>query len=110
MRPGLAAVATHGSQTQTRHGGGADWPGQGGLERLEMVGFPGKPRMEIYTSFLCLSGKEAVEVRLVQVEDLLDTPLSLGPLRHVVLGDEMDIFEFETVYTLFEFIEGINLF
>jgi predicted Zn-dependent protease len=28
------AVANQGSQTQTRHGGGADWAGQGGLERI----------------------------------------------------------------------------
>lgn len=33
--PGLVAVANAGSQTQRRHGGGADWAQQGGLERLD---------------------------------------------------------------------------
>lgn len=33
-QPGLMAVASAGSQTQRRHGGGADWPRQGGLELL----------------------------------------------------------------------------
>ena len=40
VNPGLAAVAHAGSQTQRRTGGGADRPGQGGLERLQQVGFP----------------------------------------------------------------------
>lgn len=34
VHPGLVAVANVGSQTQRRHGGGADWPRQGGLERV----------------------------------------------------------------------------
>lgn len=78
------------------------------LRTVEMVGFPGKPRMEIYTSLLGMGADGPLEVRLTQIEDLLDTPLALGPLRHVVLGDAVDIFEFETVYTLFEFIEGVS--
>jgi predicted Zn-dependent protease len=39
VSPGLSAIANHGSQTQTRRGGGADWGQQGGLERLAAVGF-----------------------------------------------------------------------
>ncbi|MGE4552288.1 MAG: hypothetical protein AB7D57_04205 [Desulfovibrionaceae bacterium] len=78
------------------------------LRTVEMVGFPGKPRMEIYTSLLGDGPSGRMEVRLLQIEDLLDTPLTLGPLRHVVLGDSMDIFEFETEYTLFDFIEGVS--
>jgi predicted Zn-dependent protease len=39
VSPGLAAVANKGSQTQIRRGGGADWGGQGGLERLAALGF-----------------------------------------------------------------------
>jgi len=34
VMPGLVAVANAGSQTQRRHGGGSDWPQQGGLERV----------------------------------------------------------------------------
>ena len=38
---------------------------------------------------------------------ILDMPVRLGRLRHIVFGDKVDIFEFDTVFTLFEFIEGI---
>ncbi|MBK1644181.1 peptidase C69 [Thiocapsa imhoffii] len=37
VHPGLVAVAHAGSQTQRRHGGGADWPQQGGWERVAAV-------------------------------------------------------------------------
>jgi hypothetical protein len=41
------------------------------------------------------------------LENLLDLPVKLGRLKHVIFGDRVDIFEFDTVYTLFEFIDGI---
>ncbi len=75
---------------------------------VEMIGFPGKPKMEIYTSLHGVKNGEQREIRFIQIEDLLDMPLTLGRLKHIVLGDETDIFEFETVFTLFEFIEGIT--
>lgn len=34
VHPGVTAVANRGSQTQRRSAGGADWPQQGGLERI----------------------------------------------------------------------------
>jgi hypothetical protein len=34
-------------------------------------------------------------------------PLRLGKLKHVVFGDKIDVFEFETVFSLFEFIDGV---
>ena len=37
----------------------------------------------------------------------MDMPLKLGVLKHIVFGDKVDVFEFETVFNLFEFIEGI---
>jgi len=43
----------------------------------------------------------------MQIENLLDLPVELGNLKHVVFGDQVDIFEFETVYTFFEFLDGI---
>ena len=43
----------------------------------------------------------------MQLDSLLDLPLKLGKLKHIVFGDRVDIFEFDTVYTLFEFIDGI---
>jgi hypothetical protein len=39
---------------------------------------------------------------------LLDTKVRLGKLRHVIFGDQVDVFEFDTVFTFFELIEGIG--
>jgi hypothetical protein len=41
------------------------------------------------------------------LENLLDIKIKLGKLKHIVFGDQVDIFEFDTVYTLFEFIDGV---
>jgi len=74
---------------------------------VEMIGFPGKPRMEIYIVFQGVHQNEHLEMRSIRLENLLDMPLRLGPLKHVVFGDKMDAFEFDTIYSLFEFIDGI---
>jgi len=47
------------------------------------------------------------ELKTVSLENILDLPVHLGNLRHVVFGDKVDIFEFETFFNLFEFIDGI---
>ena len=54
-----------------------------------------------------ISGNEAVEIRSSRLEGLLDVSLRLGKLKHVVFGDKVDVFEFDTVFTLFELIDGI---
>jgi hypothetical protein len=74
---------------------------------VEMIGFPGEPRLEIYPVFHGRSGSEAVEIKSFEMGMLLDVPVALGKLQHVIFGDKTDRFEFETVYTLFEFIDGI---
>ena len=74
---------------------------------VEMVGFPGKPKLEIYTSLVGDGDTEPVEIRSIRLEYLLDMPMQLGRLKHIVFGDNVDSFEFETIYTLFEFIDGI---
>lgn len=94
------------------------WPANGcqpaGLDRLqltrtvEMIGFPGKPRLEIYTAFHGVAGDEPLEIRSWQVENLLDVPVRLGGLKHIVFGDKVNVFVFETAYTLFEVLEGIG--
>lgn len=84
-----------------------------GLDRLELgktveiIGYPGKPRLEIYTSLYGVQGEEPREIRSIQMESLLDLPFRLGTLKHVVFGDKMDVLTFETALTLFEFIDGI---
>lgn len=85
-----------------------------GIDRLvlektvEMVGFPGEPRLDIYHNFCGRSGEASVPIKDYQVDMLLDMPLHLGKLKHVVFGDQVDVFTFDTVFTLFELIEGIG--
>lgn len=74
---------------------------------VEMVGFPGEPRLDIYNSFHGVSGDASEEIRTLPLNVLLDMPVRLGELKHVIFGDTVDTFRFETVYTLFEFIDGI---
>jgi len=74
---------------------------------VEMIGYPEK-RLEIYNSIRGIHPSEAVEIRSLQLNSMLDLPLKLGRLKHVVFGDRVDIFEFDTVFTLFEFIDGIT--
>jgi hypothetical protein len=73
---------------------------------VEMIGVPEK-RLEIYNCLFGRHASETSEIRSMQLEHLLDLPLKLGRLKHIVFGDRVDIFEFDTVYTLFEFIDGI---
>ncbi len=75
---------------------------------VEMVGFPGKPRFEIYRSFRGHCDGETVSIKEFQVDMLLDMEVRLGKLKHVIFGDQMDVFEFDTVFTFFEFVEGIG--
>ncbi len=74
---------------------------------VEMIGFPGKPRLEIYCSLHGVYGTEMCDLRSVQLENILDMPLKLGRLKHIVFGDKVDVFEFDTVFNFFEFIDGI---
>ena len=75
---------------------------------VEMVGFPGEPRIDIYRRFCGQRSGESVPIKDYQVDMLLDIPLRLGQLKHVVFGDQVDVFTFDTVFTLFELIEGIG--
>jgi hypothetical protein len=89
---------------------GCQWPEFTALEFakvVEMIGFPGQPRLEIYNAFQGIAEASGVEIRHLPMEVLLDMPLRLGKLRHMVFGDRLDTFTFDTVYTLFEFIDGI---
>ena len=90
---------------------GCTYDGFGYLEfgkNVEMIGFPGKPRVEIYNSFYGVAdGGEAVALRSVPLENLLDMPVKLGRLKHIVFGDKVDVLAFDTVFNLFELIDGI---
>ena len=76
-------------------------------KRVEMIGYPGEPRLEIYHALKGISGAQSSDIKSSRLVGLLDLPLSLGKLKHVVFGDKMDAFDFDTVINLFEFIDGI---
>ena len=50
---------------------------------VEMIGFPGKPRLEIYQSLKGLEGTGADDIKSSRLEGLLDLPLGLGKLKHI---------------------------
>jgi len=52
-------------------------------------------------------GKDTCELKSFHMQSLLDMPVKLGMLKHIVFGDKVDVFEFDTVFSLFEFIDGI---
>ena len=74
---------------------------------IEMIGYPGEPKLEIYHSLKGATAGRTEEIRSSQLDGLLDLPLKLGKLKHIVFGDKVDAFEFETVFNFFELIDGI---
>jgi len=77
------------------------------VKRVEIIGFPGEPRLNIICTLMGLYKNVEQELRLFQFDHLLDVPIKLGMLKHTVFGDQVDIMEFDTDYSLFEFIEGV---
>lgn len=74
---------------------------------VEMIGYPGAPRLEIFTSLRGVQDGRSLSIQHQPLPCLLDMPLRLGKLRHVIFGDRVDLFEFDTVFNLFELIDGI---
>lgn len=74
---------------------------------VEMIGYPGEPRLEIFTSLRGIRDQRSLGIQHLPLECLLDMPLRLGKLRHVIFGDRVDLFEFDTFFILFELIDGI---
>ena len=104
-----AFLSAYQEQYRTCPKSGCEFDGVEHLEfskTVEMIGSPEK-RLEIYHSLKGISGGETVEIKSYQLPNLLDLSLKLGKLSHVVFGDQVDIFEFDTVFTLFEFIDGV---
>ncbi|MCF8031291.1 MAG: hypothetical protein K9K39_10395 [Desulfohalobiaceae bacterium] len=93
------------------------WPPQGcitaGLrhlelmKRVELIGAPYERTVQIYCLFCAVEEEEVRDVKEYSYGAVLDEPLSLGPLRHVVFGDSLDSLDFATRYTLFEAVDTI---
>jgi hypothetical protein len=75
---------------------------------VEMIGYPGPARLEIYSGLIGTCGAEEVEIKPHPVETLLEAPLALGSCTHKVLGDRFGDMAFATVFSLFEFIEAVS--
>lgn len=95
---------------------------------FELIGFPGEPRAELYLWLRGLApaaaGQNALsstahhppmptlmeadkEIRFVPLQLLLDIPLVLGGMKHVLLGDMNRSLFCNTQFTLFEIIDGL---
>lgn len=94
VTPGLVAVANAGSQTQRRHGGGADWPQQGGLERVAAADLMASAPRVAEEAIALLEAPECPEGRrhlvllpsqmVLQIHESIGHPLELDR----ILGDE----------------------
>jgi predicted Zn-dependent protease len=94
VSPGLVAVANEGSQTQRRHGGGADWPQQGGLERITAADLLAAAPRVAEEAIALLAAPECPEGRMdlillpsqmvLQIHESIGHPLELDR----ILGDE----------------------
>jgi predicted Zn-dependent protease len=87
VSPGLAAVANRGSQTQTRRGGGADWPAQGGLERMAAVGLREDARRVAEEALALLAAPECPS----GVMDLVLMPGQMALQIHESIGHPLEL-------------------
>ncbi len=95
---------------------------------MELIGFPGEPRAELYLWLRGLARHETPEggdaadaaprtlpalmeadreIRFIPLQLLLDTPLLLGGMKHVVLGGVNRDLHCATRFTLFEVVDGL---
>ncbi|MBK1648377.1 TldD/PmbA family protein [Rhabdochromatium marinum] len=94
LHSGLLAVANAGDQTQRRLGGGADWPQQGGLERLAALGFVEAAPQVAEEALALLEAPECptetLDLVLMPSQMMLQIHESIGhPLElDRILGDE----------------------
>ncbi|WP_295443574.1 TldD/PmbA family protein [uncultured Thiodictyon sp.] len=87
VSPGLAAVANAGSQTQHRHGGGADWAQQGGLERIAAVGLLADARRVAEEAIALLTAPECPS----DTRDLILTPGQMVLQIHESIGHPLEL-------------------
>lgn len=94
MQPGLSAVANEGGQTQVRTGGGSGTARQGGLEQIDLLGFPAaaagiaEEAIALLHADECPQGKMdlvlAPNQMVLQIHESIGHPLELDR----ILGDE----------------------
>ena len=87
VSPGLVAVANQGSQTQRRHGGGADWSQQGGLERIAAAGLIEDAPRVAEEAIALLSAPECPQ----DTRDLILTPSQMVLQIHESIGHPLEL-------------------
>ncbi|MBK1719381.1 TldD/PmbA family protein [Thiocystis violacea] len=87
VHSGLFAVANEGSQTQRRHGGGADGARQGGLENLAAFGFLEQAPRVAEEAIALLSAPECPS----DVRDLILTPGQMVLQIHESIGHPLEL-------------------
>jgi len=87
VSPGLAAVANVGSQTQRRHGGGADWSQQGGLERISAAGLLADAPRVAEEAIALLTAPECPR----DTRDLILTPGQMVLQIHESIGHPLEL-------------------
>jgi predicted Zn-dependent protease len=85
--PGLMAVASEGSQTQIRTGGGARGARQGGLEQLGLLGFPEQAPRVAAEALALLTASECPQARM----DLLLLPSQMALQIHESIGHPLEL-------------------
>lgn len=112
MNPFLAAAA---AEAATSPAAGCVTPDFTALvlaKTVELTGAPGEPQMNVFTTFRGKLPEEECgccfgEIRFHRLTQLLDIPVQLGRLRHVVFGDRTSMLECDTTFSVYEIIEGI---
>ncbi len=87
VHPGLLAVANAGNQTQHRHGGGSDWPQQGGLERLAAVHLQDDARRLAEEALALLDAPDCPD----DTRDLILLPSQMALQIHESIGHPLEL-------------------
>lgn len=104
--PGLDSAVREAQALPTAGCSGPLVEGMSVTKCIEITGYPGAPRVDVYLRLEGL-GEAPPELRFLRLHDLLDVPLELGRARHVLLG-ETSALVCEASFTLFELIECVG--
>ncbi|MFO7964996.1 MAG: hypothetical protein R6U50_13825 [Desulfobacterales bacterium] len=74
---------------------------------VELVGFPGPPKIDLYVTLQGMQETTPVDIKGYGTAELIDVPIRLGKIKHIVFGDTVDRLECDAVFSLFEILDGI---
>lgn len=77
------------------------------FKTIEIKGDKLPPELTLYNQVKGKDDHGLKNLKFFHIETLLGHHLSLAPLEHIVFGDTQDTLQFDTFYSLFEFVESI---